>query len=140
MIIRPFPHNLPQSLTNQIKDPKLHESERDYKNKCECSQWSSNTCNNLWIWPLQWYFRDFFSSLILQSCENNKATKLNQHSGINSSQSDLMNFEMEVHMDGSKNLFFGNLNFRTGRESEQILEFPFSFSFTLYFPLSTISQ
>lgn len=45
--IRPFPHNLLQSLTDQIKDPKLHESEHDHKNKFECSQWSSNTCNNL---------------------------------------------------------------------------------------------
>ena len=38
--IRPYPDNLLQSLTNQIKDPKLHESENDHKNIFECSQWS----------------------------------------------------------------------------------------------------
>lgn len=47
--------------------------------------------------------------LILQSCETIKQTN---STGINSSQSDLMNFEMEAHMDGSKILCFGNLNFR----------------------------
>lgn len=35
-----------QSLAGQINDLELYKSENDHKNKFECSQWSSNTCNN----------------------------------------------------------------------------------------------
>lgn len=57
-------------------------------------------------------FQGFFFLSFYKAARDYKATSLNQHSGINSSQSDLVNFEMEAHKDGSKKLFFRNLNFR----------------------------